>query len=91
MAISLSRWLVHYTKVDNLQSLPEEIGGLENIRSNFDYSKIPKKLSKYYKNCFEAFAKFVNKVPASKQEALIQPVWNKLNVNIKQQKQSFYF
>ena len=67
----------------------DKIGGLENIRSNFDYSKIPKKLPKYYKNCFEAFAKFVNKVPASKQELLIQPIWN--NVNIKQEKQSFYF
>ena len=66
----------------------DAIGGLENIRSNFDYSKIPKKLQKYYKNCFETFAKFV-KVPAPKQDVLMQPIWN--NVNIKQEKQSFYF
>jgi hypothetical protein len=64
------------------------IGGLENIRSNFDKANIPRKLPKYYRVCLEEFACFTNKIPNSKQEVLLQPVWN--NAKIKQGKKSFY-
>ena len=63
-----------------------EIGGLEAVRSNFNVDMIPKNLPKY--KHLIAYSKFVKRSPLSKQEVLIQPVWN--NANIKLKNKSFY-
>ena len=65
-----------------------EIGGLEAARSNFNVDMIPKNLPKYYKQCLITYSKFVKRLPLTKQEVLIQPLWN--NANIKLKNKSFY-
>ena len=65
----------------------DKIGGRENIRSNFDFKKIPSNIPDFYKYCLADYAEFVQKAPETIKEVIIQPIWN--NAMIQQKKKSF--
>ena len=52
------------------------IGGINNIRSNFNVSSIPKEIPNFYKECLKSWASFVSSEPTDINEILIQPIWN---------------
>ena len=64
------------------------IGGINNIRSNFNVSSIPKEIPNFYKECLKSWASFVSSEPTDINEILIQPIWN--NNKICQNGKSFF-
>ena len=64
------------------------IGGINNIRSNFNVSSIPKEIPNFYKECLKSWASFVSSDPTGINEILLQPIWN--NNKICQNGKSFF-
>lgn len=52
------------------------IRGIDQVRSNFDYSSIPKQTPFFYKKCFLAWEQITKATPKTVQEVAIQPLWN---------------
>ena len=57
-----------------------EVGGVSCIGSNFDHKVIPKHLPSFYVSALNAWSKFVHTDPKTKDEIVLQPLWNNCKI-----------
>ena len=52
------------------------------LHGNYDVADLPKSLPKFYRECFEAWATFTEKLPSSRDDVMKQILWNNKHIRI---------
>ena len=61
----------------------DQIGGVDNIRSNFDIKRLPENIPQFYEVIFRVWSEFASCIPDSYDQIALQTVWNNKVISIR--------